>query len=152
MTQWKRDTRPENVRTFGDFKVYSEVNSDRETAHVVRFPDGRELRVLPDERGGKKRSGLVRAAVEHLASAVEANTAISYETYLYGLLLKSGFNSWEWTADGEVSIEEWLESWFANDLPGRGPADFMAECLLGAIQDDGWAIVREDYIRDLEAE
>lgn len=139
---WRRDTRPENVRTFGDFKIFSEVNSDRETAHVVQFPDGREIRVLPDpNHNGRVRAAVVRGAVEAVNDRngpLEADTAV---LVVLGALARAGLK-WQELA-GEVSIEEWLESWFANDLPDRGPADFMAECLLGALQDDGLEIVRK---------
>lgn len=131
---WKRDSRPENVRTFGDFKVFSEVNSDRETAHVVRFPDGRELRVLPDpNHNGRVRAAVVRGAVEAVNDRngpLEADTAV---LVVLGALARAGLK-WQELA-GEVSIEEWLAEW----LEAGGSADQ----LLHELDVDGWEIVRK---------
>lgn len=141
---WKRDTRPENIRRIGEFSIFSEVDKDEGTAHVVRFGDGSELRVLPDERSGRKRSNLVRQAVSHLASVVEANTSISPQTYLYGLLLESGFTKWEWEV-GEPTIEEWLADWFRRTFEDDMPRD-AAELLVDELEADGWEIRKEGAV------
>lgn len=140
---WKRDTRPENVRTIGDFTIYSEVDKDEGTAHVVRFPDGSELRVLPDERSGRKRSYLVREAVEDLNIVLKTNTSISPQTYLYGLLLEAGFTKWEWEV-GEVSVDEWLAEWFELNAYGAEDLnDHLVKGLLADLDADGWTITRK---------
>lgn len=140
MTQWKRDTRLENVRTFGDFHIYSEVNPDRETAHVVQFPDGREIRVLPDERStGRSRATALREGVEALADrsdvlgGAEGLLVDSYDARVWftGWLAMRGL-VWEGvTVDlRDVSIEEWLAEWLE--------AGGSAEQLLHDLDVDGW--------------
>ena len=134
MSGWKRDIRPENVRTFGDFQIFSEVNSDRETAHVIQFPDGREIRVLPDDaHNGRVRAVVVRGAVEAVNDRngpLEADTAV---LVVLGALARAGLK-WQELA-GEVSIEEWLTEW----LEAGGSADQ----LLHELDADGWEIVRK---------
>lgn len=138
---WKRDLRRENIRQIGDYVIYSETRN-QETCHVIVLSDGRELRVLPDERSGRKRSNLVRQAVSHLASVLSANTSISEETYLLGLLLQSGFTKWEWETEDE-SIEEWLTNWLVA-VPMLSPDRAMAAAddLIDDLAADGWEIVR----------
>lgn len=153
---WRRDERPENVRTFGDFKVFSETRKDggvNETAHVVQFPDGREIRVKPDpEIGGRSRAAVVREAVAGLANTykllggAEGVLRQDYDPalYLYGVLAHNGL---EWENALEVSIEEWLanyieEVWTLSDDP---PTEYTDEArhFLKALEADGWTIERK---------
>lgn len=142
MTQWKRDTRPENVRTFGDFKVFSEVNSDRKTAHVVQLPDGREIRVLPDDRGGHARSKAVRQAVEIAQGVSERLEGDEGRLVLIGALSHYQLHWEELQPDLGVSIEEWMAHWFKITFDDDMPRD-AAGLLLRELGDDGWEIVRK---------
>jgi hypothetical protein len=131
---WKRDERLENVRTFGDFKIFSEVNSDRETAHVIHFPDGREIRVLPDDaHNGRVRAVIVRGAVETIRPLYGRLGDAELRLVLIGALTEAGVK-WQELA-GEVSIEEWLAEWLE--------AGGSAENLLEELDADGWKIIRE---------
>lgn len=59
---WKPDHR--TLKPFGSFTVVSEVNQDRETAHLVTFPDGSKVRVLPSD--GSYRARLVAQVLHRL--------------------------------------------------------------------------------------
>lgn len=142
MTQWKRDSRPENVRQIGDFQIFSEVNPDRETAHVVRFPDGRECRVLPNGQGGRIRSVQVRAAVDSLAEVSGSLGAPEgLLVYFRGLLSEYGLR-FE-AIEGEVSIEDWLSRWFEEEIPIHADGGDKAAALISDLTADGWEIVRK---------
>lgn len=130
---WKRDTRPENVRTIGDFKIFSEVNSDRETAHVIQFPDGAELRVLPSGQSGRMRSITVRSICEGLAEGSDRLRANEALLVAIGGLSRVGLDYQELA--GAVSIEEWLDEWLE--------AGGSAENLLHELDVDGWEIRRK---------
>jgi hypothetical protein len=61
---WKQD--PRTLKPFGSFTLVSEVNKDRETAHLVTFPDGKQIRVLPSGWTGAYRAGEVASALHDL--------------------------------------------------------------------------------------
>lgn len=136
MTQWRRDTRPENVRAFGDFKIYSETRGGSgvtETAHVIQFPDGAELRVLPSGQSGRMRSITVRSICEGLAEGSDRLKANEALLVAIGGLSRVGLDYQELA--GDVSIEEWLDEWLE--------AGGSAENLLHELEVDGWEIVRK---------
>lgn len=141
---WKRDARPENVRSIGDFKIFSETRIDggvKETAHVVRFPDGREIRVLPDPaHNGRVRAVVVRGALEALNDRngpLDASTAL---LVVIGALSRAGLKYQELA--GEVSIEEWLLDWLIDHTEGHADVEAMRDRLLQALDADGWTITR----------
>ncbi len=129
-------------RTFGEYYMVSERDGS-ETAHLVTFPDGRQLRVLPDEySSGQRRAQVVRGALELLAALGESQTPLpaGYDprSYLVGCLTLAGL-TWETVSDSQT-IEEWLYDWFANDYP----SDIAGDMLLKGLERDGWTIVGVD--------
>lgn len=63
---WRPDLRPEVVRVFDHSRLIPERDG-LQTAHLVVLPEGRLLRVLPDDRHtGVKRSRVLRDALERL--------------------------------------------------------------------------------------
>lgn len=98
---WKRDTRPENVRKIGPFTVWSETNTDRETCHVIEFPDGSELRVLPNGESGHRRAQQVGAVCRALAGdSVRLGDDLAYLVAVGGLA-EQGL---EWEKVEEVEV------------------------------------------------
>ncbi len=99
-------------REFGPFSVVSE-REDGETFHVVTFPDGRQLRVLPDaQHSGQKRSRVVVSALKVLEALVDGSVSLT-----------GGYD------------EEWLAEWF-----DEGAHEGWE--LLDDLKTDGWEIVR----------
>lgn len=144
---WKPD--PRTVRTFGPYTMVSERDGDL-TAHLVTFPDGRSVRVLPDDRtSGQKRSRVATDALRALGAASDEShgfplTALVDETdrllfdpvaYLVGCLAMAGIDSELMSADLSVSIDEWLTEWLE--------AGGSAAQLLEDLATDGWQIVRK---------
>lgn len=151
---WKPDTRHE--RTIGPYTLCPERNKDNETAHRVSFPDGRGLRVLPDDRiSGQKRSRVIVDALTQAYCAapihridLEEVAVFDPMVYLVGALAGAGL-TWELLGVvREVSIEEWLEHYFVSEMWDPDSADPLPHWpdevrhFLKALEDDGWAIVR----------
>jgi len=125
----------------GHYRVELERDGDK-TAHLVTFPDNRQLRVLPDGvHSGQYRIRVVKVALTVLRD-VEAHSEslpVEYEPMLYliGSLCYADLE-WEQVSGGE-SIEDWMETWFHSPLVDR----------LTLIQDlnkAGWVIRREDEV------
>ena len=152
---WKADER--TTKTFGDYSVVSERRGS-DTAHLISFPDGRKVRVLPDpDISGQKRSRIVSEALADLQGWDEAKAAL-YKAgmrgtrawdalqrdpfvQLVGVLDLEGL-TWEVPTLGEVTIEEWLAEWF--ELFGVNDVAYARDALLGDLADDGWEIVRKE--------
>jgi hypothetical protein len=136
---WRPDERTR--KPFGNFSMVSESpKGGGQSAHFIAFPDGRGVRVLPDDHhSGRARSALLLAVVPVL-EALGASSAISETgadplTYLSGYLAGHGL---KWEVElGEVTIEEWLTAWFDP----IGPE--VARQLLEDLAADGWKIERE---------
>lgn len=98
---WKRDTRPENVRKVGPFTVWSETNTDRETCHVIGFPDGREMRVLPSGQSGRLRATVVREGCQYASALPESLVADLGPLVVIGWL--SGVPlDWQWVDEPDI--------------------------------------------------
>lgn len=137
MTDWITDERPENTRRFGDITLVSQTHKqDRNTAHLITFGDGCQIRVLPDgATSGQKRSRVLRRVLE-AAKALDGTSSDLVETYVIGGLAREGL-TWEQVSNiREVTIEEWLAEWLE--------AGGSASQLLEELADDGWKIVRAE--------
>ena len=125
---------PRTVRTFGPYTMVSERDGDL-TAHLVSFPDGRSVRVLPDDRtSGQKRSRVATAALQSMCEypGVDSNALYTF----VGWIVSEGL-SFELEL-GAVTIDEWLTEWFEH-----GAERFTATALLEDLEADGWSIVRK---------
>lgn len=140
MSDWRTDDRPENTLQIGAVSRVSQTHrTTGDTAHLLTFSDGRQIRVLPDGTSGQRRSRAVRAAME-TAMALRGELSALTETYVVGYLAQAGL-TWEDVGNvREVTIEEWLSRWF-GDLD---PDLTMAPRLLRDLADDGWQIVRAE--------
>lgn len=67
---WKTD--PRTLKSFGSFTLISEVNQDRQTSHLVTFPDGRKARVLPTRKTGAYRAKHVAQVLYDLKATEKA--------------------------------------------------------------------------------
>lgn len=152
---WKPDER--TIKTFGDYSVVSERRGS-DTAHLISFPDGRKVRVLPDpDTSGQKRSRIVSEALADLQGWDEAKAAL-YKAgmrgtrawdalqrdpfvQLVGVLDLEGL-AWEVPGPGEVTIEEWLAEWFECMPPTE--AATAADDLIKDLETTGWKIVRKE--------
>lgn len=133
---WRTDERPENTRRIGDITLVSEQHKRTgDTAHLVTFADGHQIRVLPDGSSGQKRSRLVRTVLE-AAKALRGTSADLMETYVVGGLARAGL-TWQEVGDQRQTIEDWLAEWFENRSRFAGPGTLLAD-----LADDGWEIVR----------
>lgn len=139
---WRRDERPENVRTFGDFTVFSEVDSERQTAHVVRFPYGREVRVLPDDRSGAQRARILKHVVETTADLSERVVSPDGVLIIFRGACDEFSLMWE-EVTPEQSIEEWLDAWFIDSGFIREATD-LSSMLLQDLDANGWEVRRRD--------
>lgn len=142
MSEWRTDDRPENALRVGAISRVSQTHrTTGDTAHLLTFSDGRQIRVLPDGTSGQRRSRAVRAAMED-AEALGGESVDLIETYMVGRLAQAGL-TWEPVGNvREVTVEEWLGAWFDYrnfDAPGR-----LALELLEDLADDGWQIVRSE--------
>lgn len=139
MTDWRTDDRPENTLQIGGITRVSQTHrTTGDTAHLLTFADGRQIRVLPDGTSGQRRSRAVRAAMED-AEALRGESADLVETYMVGRLAQSGL-TWEaLTNVREVTVEEWLAEWFDDGL--REDAPSIARALVHDLAVDGWQIV-----------
>lgn len=144
MTDWKPDERHE--RQIGVFMMVPERRGG-ETAHRVYTPhDGRGIRVLPvDHASGQKRSRIIvgaLAALEDIAQLECDHDDLEhpeFDPYLYlvGVLESAGI-PWESVGDvREVTVEEWLSSWFEDRGRFAGPGYLLAD-----LEAAGWKIER----------
>lgn len=133
---WKPDPREDHIRRFGEITLVSEVHSKtNDTAHLVTFADGSQIRVLPDGSSGQRRARAVRDTL-HAAAALSPDNGDVVETYVIGRLHLRGL-TWEQVGDlGEVTIEEWLVEWLE--------AGGSAAQLLEDLDVDGWQITRKE--------
>jgi hypothetical protein len=144
---WKPDPRTE--LRFGPYVLTSERDG-QETAHLVAFPDGREVRVLPDGRNsGQRRSRVTSEALTTLHELWQGQhfsddaPAIDPVAYLVGCFAVAGL-TWELVLP-EVTIGEWLDGWFnwPGDRLSLDTRD-MSRALLYDLDTAGWQIVRKD--------
>lgn len=133
------------IRKFGDITLVSETHKrTRQTAHLITFGDGAQLRLLPGSESGRKRATVARDALERtepLRKALSGDSAALVKTYVVGELSLAGLE-WEWVNDlREVTFDEWLDEWF--ELFGAEDVAFARKSLLGDMADDGWVVVRK---------
>lgn len=142
---WKPD--PRTVRTFGPYEKVSERDGDL-TAHLVSFPDGRSVRVLPDDRtSGQKRSRVATDALQSLYELWQSSHfsddghQVDPVAYLVGCLAMAGIDFELTSTDLTVTIEEWLDVWFAS--VAEDMRELRAYQLIDELDTDGWQIVRK---------
>lgn len=146
---WTKEKRAELHKIFGPFWLIPERDGS-ETAHLVEWPDGRRLRVLPDGiNSGQRRSRVVSEALKRVCDQLGGEDHVSELaaedpggitdlalTFVVGAIARADL-SWEYPPpDLEVSIEEWLAEWLE--------AGGSAEQLLHELGVDGWKIVRKE--------
>lgn len=139
MTDWYTDDR--HSKTYGDITVVSQ-QKDGETAHLVTFPSGNQVRVLPDGRSGQMRS----RAVRHVLEKVERLRGVPgdlREDFVVGGFARA-LLVWEelLVPDSTVTVDEWLDSWF--ELFGVEDVAYARKSLLGDLAEDGWEIRRAE--------
>lgn len=110
---WKPD--PRTIRTFGPYEMVSERDGDL-TAHLVSFPDGRTVRVLPNDRtSGQKRSRVATDALQALYELWQSSHfsddghRVDPVAYLVGCLALACIDFAVFEAD--QSPGEWWEEW-----------------------------------------
>ena len=145
-------------RNIGPYSLVSERDGDQ-TAHLVTFPDNRQLRVLPDgASSGQKRSRVTKVALEALVALVAHSESLpegvtvlppGYDPMLYlvGSLAYAGL-SWEQVTD-EPTVEDWLADWFWSSrersyfgFDDDGDVNAAAELLVSDLGRAGWEIVK----------
>lgn len=150
---WKPDPRTE--RSFGPYRMVSERDGHL-TSHLVTFPDGRQVRVLPDDRtSGQKRSRVATQALRALGAASDethgyplaayvdedGRPLFNPVAYLVGCLAVEGIR-WELVSAATVTVEDTLADWF------RQVADAVAELdpgeLIRHLAAAGFEIVRKE--------
>ncbi len=144
-------------RNIGPYVLVSERDGDQ-TAHLVTFPDGRQIRVLPDgSTSGQKRSRVTKLALESLVRLVAHSESLpdgetllppGYDPMLYlvGSLAYAGL-SWEQVTD-EPTVEDWLAVWLPmmDFETGQFGDDGMlaAKLLVDDLGRSGWEIVKTE--------
>lgn len=132
---------PAQSKQIGPFRVvYLKPRKGSEGAHLVEFPDGRAVRVLPDGRNsGQKRSRTITEALTALSELEGA--PIDPLTYLIGHLTATDL-TWEALEPlREATVEEWLEAWL--EVAGvDGRPDMVAREFLHDLEAFGWKIER----------
>ena len=141
-------------RNLGPYVLVSERDGDQ-TAHLVTFPDNRQLRVLPDgASSGQKRSRVVKVALDSLVRLVAHSEALpdgvtplppGYDPMLYlvGSLAYAGL-SWEQITD-EPTVEDVIADWLVlmdDRLPGE--TELAAKALVSDLASSGWEIVKTE--------
>jgi hypothetical protein len=129
--------------------MYSERDR-QETAHLVAFPDGRQVRVLPDgQNSGQRRSRVTSEALAAICEQVGGedhaselardgiNPIMDPVVYLLGCFAVAGL-TWELVLP-ELMIGEWLDEWWERREVDRRPG-----WLLEDLDADGWKIVRKE--------
>ncbi len=136
---WKPDERQR--KTFGPFSMVSlQPKGGGQSAHLVEFGDGRQIRVLPDSaHSGAMRSRVLQDALETLAGLigdigdVRGDGGFDPVVYVRGVLAGADLE-WE-EISTEVTIEEWLAANWENIGTWRN--------LVHDLSADGWEIVRK---------
>lgn len=135
---WRTDERPENTLQIGGITRVSQTHKQNgDTAHLLTFSDGRQIRVLPDGTSGQGRSRKVKAAMGS-AEALTGKSVDVIATYVVGYLAETGLT---WESVGNVredTIEEWLTGWFNESEP------INSRILLDDLAIDGWEIRRRE--------
>ncbi len=141
---WKLvSTRDGATTLFGDYRIQSERDGDQ-TAHLVTFPDDRQIRVLPDDHNsGQYRIRVIKGTLTTLA-ALDADSGplpVAYDpkVYLYGALC---FHNMEWEhVWTEPNLVDWLTDWFVPPI-----FEVSVPNLLRDLNKAGWVIQREDEV------
>ena len=127
----------------GPYKVESERDGDR-TAHLITFPDDRQIRVLPDDvHSGQYRIRVIKGTLITLA-ALDTESGFlpaGYDpkVYLLGALC---FHKMEWEHIWtEPNLVDWLTVYFGEAAPifEVDTSDFLS-----GLKQAGWVIRRED--------
>lgn len=127
MSDWRADTLEKMARHFGEITVVSEQHKrTHDTAHLVTFPGGLQLRVLPDGSHGARRARVVREACEALTRL--SGPAVDLRRYLIGRLAEAGL---DWEIPGDDQPQPTIEEWLEEEMPA------------------GWASVSH-FLRDLD--
>jgi hypothetical protein len=144
---WKLvSTRSGATTLIGGYKIQSERDGDQ-TAHLVTFPDDRQIRVLPDSvHSGQYRIQVVKVALKAMAAltADSGSLPAGYDPalYLYGSLCYADLE-WEQVWEGPT-INEWLESWFIVAETTGDSFMIAVPKLLHDLKKAGWVIRRVD--------
>ena len=137
-------------RSFGPYSLVSERDGNQ-TAHLVTFGDGRQIRVLPDDASsGQKRSRVVKVALTVMAALTDRSMSpgvlvAGYDPmmYLVGSLAYAGL-SWEQVTDDPTVKDfliDWLslmDGWYA-DNPESAAKSFVKD-----LSRSGWQIVKSE--------
>lgn len=132
-------------KLFGPFEMVS-MPDPSGTVHIVLFPDGSELHVLPDEaHSGQKRARVVREALEYVSAlSLDSEALTGYaRTYLIGMLAQSGIR-WEELGQKPKPVDEWLTDWLTAEHPEIAVPAVVANQLLRNLADAGWELSRRD--------
>ncbi len=125
----------------GSYRIESERDGDQ-TAHLVTFPDERQIRVLPDvDHSGQYRIRVVKAALVVMWDVEARSESLPAEydpkVYLLGALC---FHNMEWEhVWTEPNLVDWLTTWFAPPI-----FEVSVPNLLRDLKQAGWVIRRED--------
>jgi hypothetical protein len=130
--------------------MHSERDGQK-TAHLVAFPDGRKVRVVPDGRNsGQRRSRVTSEALAAICEQVGGedhaselardgiNPIMDPVAYLIGCLAVAGL-TWQ-IIGGELTPGEWWEDWLEANPTYR-------DCVIGFVRDmgdAGFEVVRKD--------
>lgn len=140
MTDWYTDER--TVKVYGDFSVVSQQHKRTgDTAHLIVFPSGHGLRVLPDGTSGQRRSKAVKAVLETVERLRDVPGDLRGDVILGGLA-RQGLE-WELIRpDLEVTPAEWVTAWFESE--GAFDGSEIARRFMEALKVDGWEIRRAE--------
>ncbi len=125
----------------GPYRIESERDGDQ-TAHLITFPDDRQIRVLPDtDHSGQYRIRVVKVALKAMAALDPDSESLppGYDPalYLYGSLCYADLE-WEQVWEGPT-IDDWLEDWF------RSPSEIgPVSNLIRDLKTAGWVIRRDE--------
>ena len=130
----------------GLYRIESERDGDQ-TAHLITFPDGRQIRVLPDgDHSGQYRIRVVKAALVVLLDVAARSESLPAEydpmVYLYGALCSHNLE-WEQVWNRQT-IEDWLETYFVISARGDAQGPESALSFIRGLEKAGWVIQRED--------
>ena len=144
-------------RNIGPYSLVSERDGDQ-TAHLVTFPDNRQLRVLPDgSTSGQKRSRVTKVTLEALAALVAHSESLpdgetplppGYDPMLYlvGSLAYGGL-SWEQVSN-EQTVEDVVADWIVTVVPVLDEfgvdGETAAKGLVSDLASSGWKIVKTE--------
>lgn len=140
MTDWYTDDR--HSKTYGDLTLVSQQHKKTgDTAHLVTFPSGNQVRVLPDGSSGQRRSRLVRGVLENVERLRDVSGDLRTDVILGGLA-RHGLE-WELIRpDLDVTADEWVAAWFESE--GAKDGAEIARRFMEALRVDGWEIRRAE--------